>query len=66
MKKVTINVPEDKYRFFMELIESLGFDTDEAGISEAQKEMVRERIKNSKKEELLTWQEARGKLKLKG
>jgi len=36
----------------MELIESLGFNTDVADISEVQKEIVRKRIINSRNEEL--------------
>ncbi|MBS9523587.1 hypothetical protein KI659_06105 [Litoribacter alkaliphilus] len=65
MKKVTINVPDDKYLFFLELIESLGFDQEGTEIPEAHNSLVRERIKNSEEDKLLTWKEGRKQLKLK-
>ncbi len=51
MKKVTISVPEEKYNFFLELLESLDFATlnssEESEISEEHKTIVRDRIKTA-------------------
>lgn len=66
MRKVTINVPDHKYQFFMELLQNLGFDkTEELEIPEQHKEIVRERIRNSKPEELIPWSEARKQIRFK-
>jgi hypothetical protein len=48
MKQVTLNVPDNKYPFFMELVKSLGFVKvpDEAKLSKKQKEFI-EGTKNS-------------------
>ena len=51
MKKVTISVPEEKYSFFLELLESLDFATlnssEDTVISEEHKTLVRDRIKTA-------------------
>ncbi len=51
MRKVTISVPEDKYSFFLELLESLDFATlnssEDTVISEDQKALIRDRIKTA-------------------
>jgi hypothetical protein len=66
MKRITINVPDNKYQFFLELIHNLGFDkVEDLEIPEEHKEIVRERIKNSKSEDLISWKEARKQLKFK-
>jgi hypothetical protein len=66
MRKVTINIPDSKYQFFMELIHNLGFDKEEEiEIPEEHKTIVRERIKNSKSEDLISWNDAREMLLLK-
>ena len=66
MKEVTVKIPDNKYQFFMELVSNLGFDrTEEIDIPEEHKAIVRERIKNSKPEELIPWQEARKRLRFK-
>lgn len=50
----------------MELVSNLGFEkTEENDISEEHKGIVRERIENSKQEELIPWQEARKQLRFK-
>ena len=64
MKQVTLNIPDSKYQFFIELINHLGFDKPaELPIPEWQKNIVRDRIKNSKPEEYLSWDEAEKKIK---
>lgn len=66
MKEVTLKIPDNKYQFFMELIRNLGFEkTEDLDIQEEHKAIVRERIKNSKPEELIPWQEARKQLSFK-
>ncbi|MEQ9290197.1 MAG: hypothetical protein RIG77_24915 [Cyclobacteriaceae bacterium] len=66
MKQVTLNIPESKYKFFLELIRHLGFDEPkDSGIPEEHKAIVVDRIKKSKQDELIPWQEARKKLRFK-
>ncbi len=66
MKEVTLKIPDNKYQFFMELVRHLGFENaEEPNIPEEHKAIVRERIKNSKPEELIPWQEARKQLRFK-
>lgn len=55
MKFLTLQVPDSNYEFFKELMNKLNIKTtDDNGmfISEEQKEMVRERIRNTKPENL--------------
>lgn len=66
MKQVILNIPDDKYQFFIELVDNLGFDkSEDIHIPEEHKAIVRERIKNSNPEELIPWQEARKQLRFK-
>lgn len=66
MKEVTLKIPDDKYLFFIELVRNLGFEkSEELDIPEEHKNIVRERIKNSKPKELISWQEARKQLRFK-
>ncbi len=66
MKQVTLNIPNDKYKFFIELVNNLGFnELDNVHIPEEHKTVVRERILNSKPEELIPWKEARKQLRFK-
>ncbi len=45
MKQVTLNIPDNKYKFFIELINNLGFnELDNVHIPEEHKVIVRERI----------------------
>ena len=70
MKHVTLNIPDDKYSFFMELLENFEYiiiEKDPPEITEEQKSIVRERIDKSKDDpsRLLNWDEAKKKLKYK-
>ncbi len=66
MKQVTLNIPDSKYQFFIELIDNLGFDkAEEIFIPEEHKAIVRERILNSNPEDLIPWEEARKQLRFK-
>jgi hypothetical protein len=66
MKQVVLNIPDTNYEFFMELMKKLNFtpvEEDDADIPEEVKKMVIDRLNNSKRENLLTWEEAKAKLK---
>jgi hypothetical protein len=66
MREVTIKIPEEKFEFYMELFGHLDLETEfEHEIPEEHKEIVRERIKNSKSEDLIPWEEARKMMKFK-
>lgn len=67
MKEVTLKIPENKITFFMELVKQLGLEiTEEVDISEEQKNIVLERIRTAKAEEMISWNEARKQLLDKG
>ena len=63
MQRVVIDIPDNKYAFFMELIKSLGFVKvpDEAKLTKKQKEFV-EGTKNSLEQ---VEQHLKGEIKLK-
>ena len=67
MHEITLKVPEQKIRFFMELIQNLGIEViGDSEIPEFQKELVRDRTRNSKVENLVPWEEARKQLSTSG
>lgn len=58
MKQITLNIPDNEFEFFMKLVQKFNYKTAEAtdfSIPEDHKALVRERIKNSKENELLDW-----------
>ena len=58
MRQVTLNIPDSKYNFFMELVSNLDFvKENDFDIPEEHKNIVRKRIKDSDKnpEILLDW-----------
>lgn len=61
MKEIILKVPDQKVEFVLELIEQLGLEasSEMMKIPEEHKEIVRERIKTSKPEDLVPWEEAR-------
>jgi hypothetical protein len=66
MKQVILNIPDGNYEFFIELMEKLNFVSVESDDEEIPKEvqnMVLERLRNSKRENLVTWEEVKAKLK---
>ena len=67
MTKITLNIPDTKLNFFLELVEQLGIEVskNETDIPDWQKEIVRERLKNAKDENFTPWNEARKKLNFK-
>jgi hypothetical protein len=67
MKQVTLNIPDSKFQFFMELVKNLGLvKVDVIDIPEEHKEIVRQRIEASKKnpERLLDWEEIQNEFNL--
>jgi len=71
MKQYIVQVPESKAGFFVELIQNLGYvkseeveDTLVFEIPEAQKEMVRHRIKTAKPSTTLNWDAAQKKIRV--
>jgi hypothetical protein len=66
MREITIKIPDKKFDFFMELIDQLGVEvTDTFEIPEEHKAIVRERINNSKQEDMVPWNDARKRLTFK-
>jgi len=68
MRHVTLSVPEEKYSFFIELMNSIDFvsiEDDFPPIPEEHKAIVLERIRTSKPENLIPWEEARNKIRFK-
>ena len=66
MKQVVLNIPDSNYEFFMELMKKLNFITVDSNDEEVPKEvqeMVLERLRTSKREELVTWEEVKSILK---
>lgn len=67
MKHISLSVPDDKYKFFMELIQNLDFvKLEEVDIPEEHKALVRKRIEASNKnpDQLLDWDQVQDSLKL--
>lgn len=67
MKQVTLNIPEDRYKFFMELVEQLGLESSEnAPIPEWQQELVLKRLKKIEQnpDHLLDWEEVKDNFRL--
>lgn len=66
MKQVVLNIPDNKYRFFMELVKNLGFVKDNnESICDEHKVIVRNRIINSNKnpEVLQDWEKVKENFK---
>jgi hypothetical protein len=63
MKKITLNIHESKYEFFLEVMKDFGFVCEPNGesysVPEKDKELVRNRIKNAKPGDYLKWEEVK-------
>ncbi|MCC5906078.1 MAG: hypothetical protein JJU13_07735 [Balneolaceae bacterium] len=60
MKEIVLQIPDDKYDFFMELISQLGLEASQPyPVPEFHKEVVRERIRTESQHEQLSWEQAR-------
>lgn len=66
MKEVRLKIPDNKISFFMELINQLGIEVaEQIDIPEEHKTIVRERIKTTKPENMIPWDEARKQFSFK-
>ena len=66
MKQITLSIPEEKFEFFVELLQSLDFvSIDNFEIPEAHQKLVLERIKTSTPESLKNWDEIKNLFKNK-
>jgi len=64
MRRITIDIDEDKLPFFEQLMKQLRFvkiANQDFDISEADKKKVLSRIKKSKSEHLVKWEDAKKK-----
>jgi hypothetical protein len=69
MKNISVQIPDNKYPFFMELLKNFDFvkvKDEDIIIPEEHKQIVRERIKMSEKDpsRRLKWDDAKHKIKL--
>lgn len=67
MKQLTLNIPDNQYAFFLELVQKLGFVTiEEQDIPEEHKAIVRERMKKSNQnpDRLLDWEQVEDNFRL--
>lgn len=73
MKQIVLSVPDNKFNFFMELVQNFKFvkiektieNSNEFEVPEWHKEIIRERIKSSKPEDMLSWEDVEKKLDAK-
>jgi len=68
MKEIILKIPDQKVNFVLELIEQLGLEVSSEimEIPEEHKDIVRERIKNSKEnpDRMLEWDQVKDSFKL--
>lgn len=59
MKTIIINIPDSKYSFFVKLLKSIDFisrfNEEEIVVSEQEKKLIRQRIKNAKPHHFKKW-----------
>lgn len=67
MKQVVVTVPEKQFKFFLELINSLGFSNaseKEIIVPESHKKIIRERISTAGTKSYSDWDKVKNKIKL--
>ena len=68
MKQILLNIPENKYQLFLEAIKNLDFisiyNQNDIDVSENEKKLIRERVKNSKSEYGQNWDEIKDSFNL--
>ncbi len=59
MNEITLQIPNSKLNFFLELVKNLGLNvkSKQLDIPEEHQKVVVDRIKNTKDEDLLAWEE---------
>ena len=65
--RITLDIPDNKYQFFLELVRNLGFDKPiEIDIPEEHKAIVRKRIQKSEQnpDRLLDWEQVQDNFNL--
>jgi hypothetical protein len=69
MKQVTLNIPENKYNLFIEFIKNIefikGYNELTIDVSDEEQKIILDRIKNTKKDDLKTWDEVATTFNLK-
>ena len=69
MKQVTLNIPENKYELFIDFIKNIefikGYNELTNDVSNEEQEIILNRIKNTKKDDLKTWDEVANTFNLK-
>lgn len=67
MTQITLNIPDNKLEFFLEVFQQFGLEVSDDAIvvPEWHKEEVRRRIKETNPEDYIPWEEARKQLKFK-
>lgn len=67
MTQITLNIPDNKLEFFLEVFQQFGLEVSDDAIvvPEWQKEEVKRRIKETNPEDCIPWEEARKQLKFK-
>ena len=68
MKQILLNIPDNKYNAFLEAIKNLDFirvyNEDDINVTEEEKQLIRERIKNSKPEYGQNWNQIKDSFNL--
>jgi myosin-crossreactive antigen len=66
MKQITLSIPEDKYEFFIELLNSIDFvSIDNFSIPDEHKKFVRERKQTATSESIKNWDEVKHQFKVR-
>lgn len=69
MKQVTLNIPENKYELFIDFIKNIefikGYNELTNDVTDEEKEIILERIKNTKKTDFKNWDEVANTFNLK-
>jgi hypothetical protein len=65
MKQITLSVPEERYAFILELLNSIDFvSLENLDIPEDHKEMVRERKRTATIDSIKNWDDVKTKFKV--
>jgi hypothetical protein len=68
MKQVLLNIPDNKYQAFLDAIKDLDFikifNENDVSVSEEEKKLIRERVKNSNPEYGQNWGEIKDSFKM--
>lgn len=67
MKRVIVTIPDDRLAEFHKTMSAMGFKSKEEDfvVPEWHKEIVRERIKNTKEEDYIPWEQVKKDLGIK-